>query len=432
VLYPLAERLQGRAIRSKLRQIRSEMAAPFDARLHRARERLCGVLMRAGAEVPYYRDLFRARRFDPKKASLDPACLQELPFLTKEIIRAEGDRLISDQFPKSSLHVRRTGGSTGPSACIYYSPEALDWTAAVNLLVLEWAGKRRRDKEIHLASRFPERIPLSDRIRERVKCAALNRVNIFTDAFDDGALEVIWRRLRRERAYLLQGHPSTAYALALYIERRGYDTAGVLRVFESTGELLDERKRETIERVLQCRVLNRYGSAEFGVAAYEMQNDPQHQLRVLDCLVWPETRAEEDGRRELVCTALMNPAMPLIRYRTGDLADLVQAEDGFFLTNVCGRVHDVIRIGHSRYPTHYLQDLLDRIGGIDEFQVEERPDAPVTLRLAVKDPSRQGEIERRIKGRWPDGLQIEFAGLDQFQRAGLQGKFRYVVRQGSS
>ena len=93
----------------------------------------------------------------------------------------------------------------------------------------------------------------------------------------------------------------------------------------------------------------------------------------------------------------MNPAMPLIRYRTGDLADLVRAEDGFFLTNVCGRVHDVIRIGHSRYPTHYVQDLLDRIGGIDEFQVEERPDAPVTLRLAVKDPSRQGEIERRVK-----------------------------------
>ena len=271
------------------------MAAPFDARLRRAREKLCRALTRAGAEVPYYRDLFRANRFDPKKASLDPACLQELPFLTKEIIRAEGDRLISERFPKASLHARRTGGSTGPSACIYYSPEALDWTAAVNLLVLEWAGKRRREKEIHLSSRFPERIPLSDRIKERVKCAALNRVNILTDAFDDEALEVIWRRLRRERAYLLQGHPSTAYALALHIERRGYDAAGVLRVFESTGELLDERKRETIERVLQCRVLNRYGSAEFGVAAYEMQNDPQHQLRVLDCLVWPRN-AGRGGR----------------------------------------------------------------------------------------------------------------------------------------
>src|SRR5262249_1865628 len=162
----------------------------------------------------------------------------------------------------------KTGGSTGPSTLIYYSQDALDWTAAVNLLVLEWAGKRRHAREVHLASRFPEAFPWKDRLKEEIKRAALNRVNIYIDSLDDHSLAPLWQQLRRARAHLVQGHPSTLYALALFLERSGCQTERIMRIFESTGEVLDNKKRQTIERVFRCRVVNRYGSAEFGVVAY--------------------------------------------------------------------------------------------------------------------------------------------------------------------
>ena len=95
------------------------------------------------------------RTSTPAKLRADPSYLQQLPYLTKDIIRREGTRLLSERFSQTALHVRKTGGSTGPSALIYYSQEALDWTAAVNLLVLEWAGKKRHWKEVHLSTRFP-------------------------------------------------------------------------------------------------------------------------------------------------------------------------------------------------------------------------------------------------------------------------------------
>lgn len=429
LVYPLAERCQGRQIRSKAQQIRAEMRLPFAARHTRRPRQLAAVLAAAARDVPYYRDLFRALRFNPARVADDPRYLEELPYLTKEIVREQGARLLSERFTPAQLHVRRTGGSTGPSALVYYSTPALDWTAAINLVALEWAGKRRQDVELHLASRFPETFPWRDRLKECVKCLALNRHNAFTDDWEPAALERLWQKICRVRPYLVQGHPSSLYALALHLRDRGRDGRGILRVFESTGEALDQKKRETIEGVLGCRVLNRFGNAEFGIVAYESLDRRDRRLQLFDCVVWPEQIEHESGRPELVLTGLLNEAMPLVRYRTGDLAQVLMTDDGLVLEEITGRVHDVVSIGNRRYPTHFIQDVLDRIGGIDEFQVEPRPGQPLLLRLVVGDASRRPAVAQRIRQWWADDVAVEFAGFGGLARTGWRGKFRYVVER---
>lgn len=377
--------------------------------------------------MPYYRDLFKSLRFKPARLTKDIAYLQDLPYLTKDIIRQEGDRLLNESFLKDNLHVRNTSGSTGPSVRIYYSLEALDYTAAVNLLVLEWAGKKRHYREVHLSSKFPQTFPLKDRLRERVKCAALNRTNIYTDSLDDHDLEQLWQELRYAKPYLLQAHPSTMYTLALHLKRRGYRLSQGPKIFESTGELLDDNKRETIEEVCQCQVINRYGNAEFGVVAYEQLDHQQHWLKILDFLVYPETSQTDESRQELVLTGLLNPAMPLIRYRTGDLAEMVNGENGIYLTNLMGRIHDFVKIGRKTYPTHYIQDVLERIGGIDEFQIEQRNGQQPLLRL-VLSPNQDSTIPlRKVENLWGQFLDIKSVQRSELRRAGRGNKFNYVV-----
>ncbi len=217
LVYPLAERWLGRQIRPKAAQLRAEMGLPFEQRSARRPRQLSALLATAARDVPYYRDLFRALRFNPLRVADDPRYLEEIPYLTKEIVREQGKRLLSERFSRPELHVRRTGGSTGPSTLIHYSSEALDWTAAANLVALEWAGKRRHSTELHLASRFPERFPWRDRLKERIKCLALNRYNAFTDDLEPASLDCLWKTLRRAQPYLVQGHPSTLYALAVYL-----------------------------------------------------------------------------------------------------------------------------------------------------------------------------------------------------------------------
>ena len=280
-------------------------------------------------------------------------------------------------------------------------------------------------REMHLASRFPETFPWRDRLKERVKSLVLNRVNLFTDSFDPPALDAMWRQIRRVRPYLIQGHPSTLYALATRLRDKQVGVRGAFQIFESTGEVLDPRKRETIESVFACRAIDRYGNAEFGVLAYERLGDASDRLTVFDCIAWPEV-ADHEGQSELVFTALRNDAMPLVRYRTGDLAELTTTPEGFSLGNVSGRVHDLVRIGAHSYPTHYLQDLLDRIGGIDEFQVEQRSNGSL-LRLVVPDAAQRDAVSLRVPPWWGDDVQLEFTDFDGLVRGGWRNKFRYLV-----
>jgi phenylacetate-CoA ligase len=427
VVYPLFEKHLGRDVRSKVRVLTEHFKKPFEERKVYLRRALVRQLQVAESCVTYYRDLFKTVRFDPSRVERDLKYLEDLPLLSKEIIMEQGGRMLNTRLEKEHLIVAKTGGSTGPTMLVYYTKIGADWASAVNQLAQGWAGRKRYQKELRLASRFPEEFPLRDRVKEHIKCFAMNRSNIFTHSFDDVDLEVVWKKLRRRKPCLMHGHPSTLYALASYLERMGRKARGVMKVFESTGEVLDQKKRQKIEEVFGCRCINRYGNAEFGVTAYETR-ESDGKLKVVDYVVYPECVGSTEGQgREIVLTGLTNDAMPLIRYRTGDLADLETRPDGFYYTNIQGRVHDIVRIGEKTYPTHYIQDLLDRIGGIDEFQVEQLIDGKLLLRLVPSNGAASEMLESRIRSWWGDKVEFQFADFAGLKRVGWQGKFRYLV-----
>jgi phenylacetate-coenzyme A ligase PaaK-like adenylate-forming protein len=428
VVYPLLEKHLGRDVRSKLRVLKEHFKKPFEDRKAYLRRALVRQLQVAESCVPYYQELFKTVRFDLSRVERDLKYLEDLPLLSKEIIMEQGDRMLNSRLKKEHFIVAKTGGSTGPTMLVYYTQDGADWASAVNQLVQGWAGRKRYQKELRLASRFPEEFPLRDRVKEHIKCFAMNRSNIFTHSFDDADMEVVWRKLRRRRPCLMHGHPSTVYALASYLERVGRKATGVMKVFESTGEVLDRKKREKIEKVFGCRCVNRYGNAEFGVTAYGTR-ESHGKLKVVDYVVYPECIESGDGKGgEIVLSGLTNDAMPLIRYQTGDLANLEAQPDGFYYENIQGRVHDIVRIGEKTYPTHYIQDLLDRIGGIDEFQVEQMRSGKLVLRLVPSNGVDTQALEGRIRSWWGEHVSFEFTDFERFKRVGWQGKFRYLVQ----
>jgi phenylacetate-coenzyme A ligase PaaK-like adenylate-forming protein len=432
--YPLAERLEGRDVHVKVRALRCEMARPFAERRLRSWRAVVDTVRHAAVNVPYYRDLFARIGFDPEKLQTDPRYLEDIPYLTKDVIRAEGDRLLRHDHATVRKHVSTTGGSTGPTTCIVYDQEAADWSSAVTRLVRRGIGKRHFHSELHFASKFPDEFPWRDRLRERAKCLAMNRHNIFFASFDPAELEAMWRRISRIRPYLVHAHPSTMYQLALHIDAQS-SPASAFRIFESSGELLEEYQRETIARVFRCDVVDRYGLAEVGIIAYQAGRRDRAML-VLDPMVWPEIATSNDVENvtsresgevgEVVITATKNHMMPLIRYRTGDLAVLTQTSRGFVLNELVGRIHDVIEIAGRRFATHYIQDVLNRIGGIKEFQIELRNRRPV-LRLVPEDGARLDDIRGRIGRYWQSAMDVEFITPSELQLLGWRRKFRHLV-----
>jgi len=83
-------------------------------------------------------------------------------------------------------------------------------------------------------------------------------------------------------------------------------------VYTNAEPLLPEQ-RATIAAAFQCPVRETYGMAESVAAASECSAGRLHQ--------WPEFgHVELHEHGELICTGLLNPDMPLIRYRVGDRA----------------------------------------------------------------------------------------------------------------
>lgn len=433
-VYPLAERSQQRAITPKLRALRAEAALPFAERKARARERLASIAEHAGATVPYYRELFAARHFDPASLRRDSRYLEDLPYLTKDILREQGRRLISEPYAATIVREQKTGSSTGLAATIYYDQEGMDWTAAQNIQVLEWAGKRRWFREAHLSTRFTgTRRPRWPEF-EAKKCFALHRYNIYTSGFDDAAQETLIADLRNAQARFVQGHPSSLFALARYAQRTGVNARGLFDVFVSTGEMLTSRQRNLIEDVLGVRVSNRYGACEFGVMAQEPVAGPGGEMLVCDSLVWPETADMPDSARaddggELVFTNLRNPVMPLIRYRMGDLGRLRERADGWWITEITGRTHDSVDIGGTQYPTHYIQDILDRCGNIADFQIPVRHERAVELRLVTPEADWE-EVSARVRVQFPS-LPLRRIDANELVFVGVRGKFSYLLREAS-
>lgn len=171
-------------------------------------------------------------------------------------------------------------------------------------------------------------------------------------------------------------HTTPSYALHLYtiFEEEGVDPKKELRLRIAFlgAEPYSAETRRKIEELYGLDAFNSYGLSEMngpGVAFECGQKDGMHLwedhflLEVID----PETcEVLEDGNEgELVLTTLMREGMPIIRYRTGDIASVYPGECGCGRTHrrisrIKGRSDDMLIIkGVNIYPMQIEKVLMD-------------------------------------------------------------------------
>jgi phenylacetate-CoA ligase len=203
-------------------------------------------------------------------------------------------------------------------------------------------------------------------------------------------------------AQVLVSTPSYALVIAQAVQDAGIDPATLkLELGLFGGEPWTEGLREEIERALPgLRAVNFYGLSEMcgpGVATEcleERDGLHVHEDHFLVEVVDPESGAPlaEGAEGELVFTTLRKEAMPLLRYRTGDIASV-----GFEpcrcgrttarIRGLRGRRDDVIIVrGVNVYPSNvehallsvpeaapHYQLVVDRTGAMDELTVQCEP-----------------------------------------------------------
>lgn len=167
--------------------------------------------------------------------------------------------------------------------------------------------------------------------------------------FGPGESEAQLETLARLGVRVLVSAPSFAQRLG--------EAGARVELLISSGEPLTSitGRRERVEAALSdqgggCTALDCYASSEAGLMALE--TPAKDGLRVLEDWVFLEVLDPETGqpvpdgeRGELVVTHLSKQAMPLLRFRTGDLTRLERREDGTYLPGgVFGNVGGMLKV----------------------------------------------------------------------------------------
>ena len=179
--------------------------------------------------------------------------------------------------------------------------------------------------------------------------------------------------------------PSYALYFAETAEEMGYDPRELsISTVTYGAETCTDPMREEIEQRLGVTGINNYGLSEIigpGVAAE--CHEAQEGLHIWEDHFYPEVvdprtgePVEEGEEGELVLTTLTKEALPVLRYRTGDLTTLEyeECECGRTMVrmdNVTGRSDDLLIVrGVNLYPSEIEHVILDIDGVAPHYRID--------------------------------------------------------------
>lgn len=401
ILYPLHERLRGRSTARYLAEFRANDRLPFPEAGVKHDTALAALLRHAVREVPYFRDIARARGLDPAKVGA--ADLTALPPMTKDLIRKEKRRLIADSHADRVFSLA-TGGSSGEPLIFWTDKDRESSQLAAKLRARAWWGIEWGDRQTDLWG-SPIEIGAQDRFRVW-KDRLLNFSLLSAFALSDEKMAAFKDALRAHRTEFLYGYASVLDRYAAFLERRGDSLADLrLKGAISTAELLFPEARARIARVFGCPVINEYGCRDGGFIAQECPKGRMHiaydamHVEILD-----GDRVSGPGEvGDIHVTNLFSYGMPIVRYKLGDRAalDSERCTCGLpypLLRDLSGRITDTLLTPEGNrvhgLGVMYVIRVLD---GVLKYRVvQNRPEA-VEVEIIAADGADRPKIEAAIK-----------------------------------
>jgi phenylacetate-CoA ligase len=409
------------------------------------RERLPRLVRRLYRQVPFYRQRLKAAGLGPGDA-VTPEGLFSLPMTTKADLR--------DQYPFGLLcvpedriaRVHATSGTKGKPTVVAYTAADLRTWAELAARMLAAAGCRRGDVW-YVASGYGL---FTGGLGAHYGVERVGATVVPASGGNTARLLALMADIRPTGIHCI---PSYMLRLAEVAREGGIDPRSLgLRHGSFGGETWTEPLRRRIEDLYGMVACDVYGLSEcYGPGvAYECQaKDGLHLAadHMLAEIVNPATGKPlpEGETGELVLTTLTKQAMPLLRYRTGDLTRFLPGTCACGRTlrriaRIGGRTDDMLVIrGVNLYPAEVERLLLafPELGPQYRLVVE-RPAAMDTLTLEAElaepgsaagegygETALAGAIRQRIKEQLGVSVTVRLTAPGTLPRA--EGKARRVL-----
>ena len=385
--------------------------------------------------VPYYRDQLQLSINDVK--SIDAFdVLQKLPVLDKKKLRELSDLFVSTQYKKSSLVKINTSGTTGTPLTIYVSKAARQKNYAFFTRSKQWAGLDNfGHSSVTMAGRTI--VPSSQQSPPFWrKNFFLNNTLFSSYHISEKNLQAYVDELIKIKPQFIDSYPSSISCIADYcIINNIFDIR--LKGVITSAETLFDHQREKIEKVFGCKVFDQYGSAEQVVFACQCEKGRYHinpEYGFLEVVDRNDNPVANGELGEFVCTGFINDAMPLIRYKIGDMGIVTdkQCECGRNFTvieKIYGRNDDTLITPDGKYIGR-LDPIFKGIKNtIKETQIVQEKRDLINI-FVVRTGNYKEEhgnfIVDQLKKRMGGNIQYSIKYVDSIKRT-KAGKFRSVI-----
>jgi phenylacetate-CoA ligase len=283
-------------------------------------ERLAFVLHRAATKVPYYRAVWEKHRRNGNRASWQ--YLENWAILDKALVRENPAAFVADDCKTWRMFPEHTSGTTAKPITMWRTREVQKaWYALTEARMRRWYGITRHDRWAIFGGQLI--VPVAHRKPPFwIWNAAYNQLYMSSYHLAPDLIGYYIDAIAKYKVEYLLGYTSALHSVAQQILRAGR-TDIKMKVVLTNAEPVSDLQRRDIAKAFQCPLRETYGAAEIVGAASECDHGKLH--------LWPEVgilerlsgrgAVENEIAGELICTGLLNPDMPLIRYRIGDCAE---------------------------------------------------------------------------------------------------------------
>lgn len=383
-------------------------------------------------EIPFYNKKYRAAEFNPYTDFETLMDINKVPVLTKLEARINQQELMNKNRINWALEFK-TSGSTGNPFTAFVSP--FHWIIEQSCVWRHWswAGYKFRDKVAIVRSHVPKNE------NDLIKIDRLRNFYYFSPFhLTDKHIKYYLNQMIELGITFLRGYPSSILAIANFIKNNPEVSFPKFKGILTASERLGEYEKNIIESNLKAPVFNHYGLAEQIVMFGGCENGTHmHNYEEYGFLELIDTN--KLNYKKIIGTNLNNFAMPLIRYETGDIAEVTDTDcscerTSTTILNVVGREDATIILSDdSHIPVTNFYTMFEYYGDyFSAWQLIQLSKSELLVVVDLYDQNLKMKVQKLlindIEKRIGKKLAVSFNFTGKFKYVG-EGKRNPFIRQ---